>query len=212
MKAICRDRQHKTSKRTIYWLTGGDHSRGLPALADVAAQIRQRQVSAVELVTLTLQRIGILDTTLNAYITILADEAMNAAKRADQEIASGAYRGPLHGVPVSVKDLFWTAGVRTTAGSRVLANFVPTEDATLVRRVREAGAIIVGKTNMLEFAYASFHPDYGPTKNPWSLDRTALDQAEGRRQPSPPEWISARTGATPAARSACHPPSAALPG
>jgi aspartyl-tRNA(Asn)/glutamyl-tRNA(Gln) amidotransferase subunit A len=160
-------------------LTADDHSHGLPALVDVAAQIRQRQISAVELVTLTLQRIGLLDATLNAYITVLADEALSEAKRADKEIASGGYRGPLHGVPVSVKDLFWTAGVRTTAGSRVLANFVPAEDATLVRRVREAGAIIVGKTNMLEFAYASFHPDYGPTKNPWSLERTALGSSGG---------------------------------
>lgn len=151
----------------------------LPALAEVAARIAGRQISAVELTTEVLEGIESLNPVLNAYITVVADKALAAAAEADREIGSGTYRGPIHGVPVSVKDLFWTRGVRTTAGSRVLRDFVPTEDATVVGRVRGAGGVIVGKTNMLEFAYASPHPDYGATRNPWNLDRTALGSSGG---------------------------------
>jgi aspartyl-tRNA(Asn)/glutamyl-tRNA(Gln) amidotransferase subunit A len=151
----------------------------ISGLAEVSGRIRRREVSATQLAEQALARIRTLDPLLNAFITVMADQALAAAAQADREIADGAYRGPLHGVPLSVKDLFWTAGVRTTAGSRVLADFVPTEDATLVARVRQAGGVIVGKTNMLEFAYASFHPDYGPTRNPWNLERTALGSSGG---------------------------------
>src|SRR5579859_4671915 len=125
---------------------------GMPGLAEVAGRIARREVSSVELTRMTLERIGVLNPVLNAFITVLADEALASAAEADREIAGASYRGPLHGVPLSIKDLFWTAGIRTTAGSRVFASSVPTDDATLVRRVREAGGVIVGKTNMLEFA------------------------------------------------------------
>src|SRR5262249_59300562 len=84
-----------------------------------------------------------------------------------------------HGIPVSVKDLFWTKGVRTTGGSRLLADFVPEEDATIVARLRAAGAILIAKANLLELAYAVAHPDYGPTKNPWDLTRTASGSSGG---------------------------------
>ena len=92
---------------------------------------------------------------------------------------AGHYRGPLHGIPVSIKDLFATNGIRTTAGSRVLASHVPDYDATVVERLRAAGAIVVGKTNMLEFAYAAVHPDYGPTPNPWDLARSSSGSSSG---------------------------------
>jgi Asp-tRNA(Asn)/Glu-tRNA(Gln) amidotransferase A subunit family amidase len=151
----------------------------IPGLIEAADRLARRDISSVELTQSALEHIAKLNPLLNAYITVLADEALAAAAQADQEIESGAYRGALHGIPLSVKDLFWTAGTRTTAGSRVLSEFVPREDATLVQRVRQAGGVIIGKANMLEFAYASFHPDYGPTKNPWSLQRTAMGSSGG---------------------------------
>ena len=148
-------------------------------LYEVATLIRQRALSPVELTDAALRRIDELNPVLNAYITVLADDARAAAEVAEREMASGRYRGPLHGVPVSVKDIYWTRGIRTTAGSRILAEFVPADDATVVRRLREAGAILVAKANTLEFAYASVHPDYGPAKNPWNLSRTASGSSSG---------------------------------
>ena len=107
-------------------------------LYEVSTLIRQRALSPVELTDAALRRIDELNPVLNAYITVLADDARAAAEVAEREMASGRYRGPLHGVPVSVKDIYWTRGIRTTAGSRILAEFVPTDDATVVRRLREA--------------------------------------------------------------------------
>jgi len=159
---------------------GTAHASGsLPDLCEISARIRQRDVSPVELVESALGQIDRLNPVLNAYITVLADAARSAAEVAEREIASGAYRGPLHGVPVSVKDLYWTRGIRTTAGSRILREFVPAEDATVVRRLRDAGAILVAKANTLEFAYASVHPDYGPARNPWDLMRSASGSSSG---------------------------------
>ena len=157
----------------------GDQQRGIPGLSDVSSAIAERRLSPVEVVESTLRGIEALNPVLNAYITVLADQAMLDAEAAEREIAAGRHRGPLHGIPVSVKDLFATRGARTTAGSRVLADSVPTEDAGLVRRLREAGAVIVAKANMLEFAYAAVHPDYGPTKNPWDLTKTASGSSGG---------------------------------
>ncbi len=151
----------------------------LPDLFETSASIARRDLSPVQLVESALHRIEALNPILNAYITVLADQAMLDARRAEREIAAGRHLAPLHGIPVSVKDLFATCGVRTTAGSRVLADSVPTEDAGLVRRLREAGAVIVAKANMLEFAYAAVHPDYGPTKNPWDVTKTASGSSGG---------------------------------
>ena len=151
----------------------------LPDLVETAAAIARRDLSPVELVETTLRRIEVLNPILNAYITVLADQARAEALTAEREIAAGNYRGPLHGIPVSVKDLFWTKGIRTTGGSRLLANFVPEEDATIVARLRAAGAILIAKANLLELAYAVAHPDYGPTKNPWDLTKTASGSSGG---------------------------------
>jgi aspartyl-tRNA(Asn)/glutamyl-tRNA(Gln) amidotransferase subunit A len=153
--------------------------RFLPDLLETAGAVARRDRSPVELIESTLARIEALNPVLNAYIAVLADEARIEAQNAEREIAGGQYRGPLHGIPVSVKDFFWTTGVRTTGGSRLLADFVPDEDATVVARLRAAGAILVAKTNMLELAYAVAHPDYGPTKNPWDLTRTASGSSGG---------------------------------
>ncbi len=151
----------------------------LPHLADMARRIARREVSATELTRTALQNIVALDPQLNAFISVFPEQALASAAQMDLELARGVSRGPLHGVPLSVKDLFWIAGSRTTAGSRVLRDFVPTQDAAVVRRVRAAGGVILGKTNMLEFAYASPHPDYGPTANPWNTAKTAAGSSGG---------------------------------
>lgn len=148
-------------------------------LLEVAARIRQRELSPLEATEAALTRIAEWDGQLNAFVTILADEARQEAKQAEQEIAAGQYRGPLHGIPLSVKDLFATKGIRTTAASRVLAENIPDYDATVVQRLRAAGAVLIGKTNMLEFAYAAVHPDYGPSPNPWDMQRSASGSSSG---------------------------------
>lgn len=138
------------------------------SLSEVAERIAQRALSPVAATEATLERIARLDAHLNAYITVMGNEARHTAHEAEAEIARGQYRGPLHGVPISLKDLFATKGVRLTAGSRILANYVADKDATVVRRLQEAGAIVIGKTNMLEFAYGEVCDAYGPSRNPWN--------------------------------------------
>jgi aspartyl-tRNA(Asn)/glutamyl-tRNA(Gln) amidotransferase subunit A len=135
-------------------------------------------VSSVELTTAQLERIAALDERLNAYITVLRDAALAQAAVADKRRRAGE-RGTLLGLPLAVKDLYETAGVRTTAGSRALADTVPTRDATVVRRLQAAGAVQLGKTNMMEFAYGYPHPDFGETRNPWDLSRTAGGSSGG---------------------------------
>jgi aspartyl-tRNA(Asn)/glutamyl-tRNA(Gln) amidotransferase subunit A len=142
-------------------------------LAELAALVRKREISPVEVVRETLARIERLDPQLNSFITVLADAALEEAKQAEKEIVVGRYRGPLHGLPVSIKDMFATRGVRTTCGSKVLGEWVPDYDATAVTRLRKAGAIVIGKTNMHEFAYGvtNDNPHYGPVHNPWDTTR-----------------------------------------
>jgi len=147
----------------------------------VAAAIAAGAVSPVALTEVMLERIAQYDPALNAYQMVLADGARVAAREAEREIAAGHYRGPLHGVPVAVKDLLAMAGLPTTAGSKVLADWEPAEDAEAVRRFKEGGAVIVGKTRMSEFAYspASNNAHYGPTHNPWHLDRDTGGSSSG---------------------------------
>src|SRR5919205_1259669 len=110
-------------------------------LAALADHLRQRDLSPVEATRVYLDRIAAYDLQLASYITVTGEAALAEAAAAEREIAAGEYRGPLHGVPLALKDLFYTAGVRTTAGSKILADFVPTEDATVVARLRVAGAV-----------------------------------------------------------------------
>ena len=142
---------------------------GLPyaSLLDVAALLQAREISAVELTQLMLARIERIDPQLRSYATVLAEQALADARRADEEIGAGAYRGPLHGVPVAVKDLCYTSGVRTMGGSAVLADFVPSYDATTVRRLREAGAVLLGKLSMTEGAGLGYPPGFQVPVNPW---------------------------------------------
>ena len=142
------------------------------SLEDVAHQIAFKEVSPVEVTQAVLDRIERLNPSLNAYVTVTGDGAMAAAHAAEREIAGGEYRGLLHGVPVGIKDLFQTKGVRTTAGSKILANWIPDEDATVVRKLAEAGAISVGKLGMHEWAFGttSDNVHFGSIRNPWNTE------------------------------------------
>lgn len=142
-------------------------------IASLAPRIAGREVSPVELTACYLERIKRLNPVLNAYSTVMEEDAMAAARRADEEIAGGNYRGPLHGMPVSIKDNLAVQGYPTTAGSRILADWKPDFDATVVTRLREAGAIVLGKNNMHEWAGGgtTMNPYFGTTHNPWDTTR-----------------------------------------
>ena len=142
--------------------------------AELGRRIARRELSPVEVTRTHLERIARLDAKLNAFVLVTADRALAEAAAAEREIAAGRSRGPLHGVPMALKDLFDTAGVRTTAGSRILAHNVPVRDAAVVERLRAAGLVLLGKTNLHEFAFGttSDNPHYGPCRNPWDLERS----------------------------------------
>ena len=150
-------------------------------LVDAAEQIRTRRLSSVELTHECLDRIERFNPTLNAFITVTADLALDAARHAEAEIIAGNYRGPLHGIPIGLKDLFDTAGVLTTAASNQYRHRVPTEDAEVVRRLKQAGAVILGKLNMHEFAFgmSGVVSAFGPAKNPWNQERITGGSSSG---------------------------------
>jgi aspartyl-tRNA(Asn)/glutamyl-tRNA(Gln) amidotransferase subunit A len=150
-------------------------------LTEAAKQIRTRQLSPVELTRDCLARIELLNPRLNAFITVTADLALEQARQAESEISAGKYRGPLHGIPIGLKDLFDTAGVRTTAASDQYGDRVPTEDAEVVRQLKQAGTVIVGKLNLHEFAFgiSGVVSAFGPTKNPWNLERITGGSSSG---------------------------------
>jgi len=143
------------------------------SLEAAAEAIRTRRTSPVLLVESCLARIEAVEPRLNAFITLTAELAREQARQAEREIEAGRYKGPLHGMPVAVKDLFATKGIRTTAGSRILADWVPDEDATVVRKLRQAGAVLLGKLGMHEFAYgiSSVNPHFGDVRNPWDTTK-----------------------------------------
>src|SRR5215831_3053429 len=147
----------------------------------LARQIRTKAISPVAVVDAVLRRIEALQPTVNAFITVTADEARDAARKAETALATGERLGPLHGVPFSVKDLLFTKSVRTTMGSFIFADQVPAEDAVPVRRLREAGAILIGKTTTPEFGHKPLtdSPLFGATRNPWNLSRTAGGSSGG---------------------------------
>jgi aspartyl-tRNA(Asn)/glutamyl-tRNA(Gln) amidotransferase subunit A len=149
----------------------------LPATV-VSRLIDEREVSPVEVVTAHLQRIDRYNTRLNSYITVCHDDALNAAGRAEREISAGRRRGPLHGIPIAHKDISWTRGVRTTAHSRTLLDFVPDDDATHVGRLAAAGMILLGKTNTTEFACGTMDI-FGIARNPWDTSRYAGGSSGG---------------------------------
>ena len=142
--------------------------------------IGRKEISPVEATEAYLRRIERIEPRLKAFITVTADHAMQSARQAEAEIASGTHRGPLHGVPVAVKDQIHTAGILTTSGSRFGADFVPPEDATAVHRLKRAGAVMVGKTNMAELAFGGPESSaFGATRNPWDMTRDAGSSSNG---------------------------------
>ena len=143
------------------------------SISEAAGLIESRQLSPVELTRAHLDRIERTDAALNAFITLLAEEAAHSSETAEREIAGGEYRGPLHGIPIGLKDLYYTKGVRTTVGTKILRDFVPDYDAAVTEKFADAGAILMGKLQMHEFALGatSVNPHDGPARNPWNTDR-----------------------------------------
>jgi aspartyl-tRNA(Asn)/glutamyl-tRNA(Gln) amidotransferase subunit A len=140
----------------------------LRSIAETAERVRRREISPVELARDCLERIDRLNPTLNAFITVTAESALAEAQKAEREIESGNWRGPLHGIPIGLKDLIDTAGVKTTAASAVFRDRVPTENADVVKNLKAAGAVLIGKQNLHEFAYggSSLISHFGPVRNP----------------------------------------------
>ena len=151
------------------------------SIAEASDLLRRKKISPVELTTSCLARIEQFNPTINAFITVMHESALAQAREAEDEIAAGNWRGPLHGIPIGLKDLIDTAGVKTTCASALFADRVPTEDAEIVRRLRDAGAVLIGKQNMQEFAWGgtSTSSYFGPVHNPWDVDRIAGGSSGG---------------------------------
>lgn len=141
-------------------------------IAEAGTLLRKRKVSPVELAHAALERIDALNPQLNAFITVTGERALREARAAEREISRGKYRGALHGIPITLKDNICTEGVRTTAGSKILEKFIPLADAEVAQKLTRAGAVLLGKTNLHEFAYGitTENPHYGPARNPWNLE------------------------------------------
>jgi amidase len=140
------------------------------SLVDLSSALRRRKLSSAEVTSALLDRISALDSQTRSYVTVMAEPAMAQARAADEEIARGEWRGPLHGVPIALKDLCFTKNAPTTAGMTILRDWVPDYDATVVERLNAAGAITLGKLKMTEGAVGSHHPDIAPPRNPWNHD------------------------------------------
>jgi aspartyl-tRNA(Asn)/glutamyl-tRNA(Gln) amidotransferase subunit A len=150
-------------------------------LHSLSKAMRRKEVSPVEITLAYLQRIETFDRKINSFITVLPEQALKAARSAEKELMKGRYSGPLHGIPFAAKDLFFTRGIRTTCGSKILKNFVPVYNATVIDRLQAAGAILLGKLNMHEFAYGttSINPHSGSVRNPWDRDRVSGGSSGG---------------------------------
>ena len=148
---------------------------------DLSRLVSKKEISPVEIIDAHLSRIQATEPILNSFITLLADEARSSARQAEREIQGGRYRGPLHGIPVGLKDLYNTRGVKTTSGSKIFDNFIPDEDCTVAARFREAGAILLGKLNMHQFALGPTgeNPDYGHMHNPWDPEMVSGGSSGG---------------------------------
>ena len=165
------------------------------ALVDAMAMLRRKAVSPVELARAFLARIERWNPALNAFITVTAEQALQQARQAETEISRGHWRGPLHGIPLALKDLIDTAGIRTTAGSAVFKDRIPSEDAEVVRRLKAAGAVLLGKLNMHEFAYGGTSvPSRANTALAVASRASRLRCASARRR----FGVEARTGTGPA--------------
>lgn len=150
-------------------------------LSEAARLIRNRELSPSDLLLSLLQRIDKLEPKLEAWVTVDRERAMKIAAQYSEESEKRCLRGPLHGIPIGIKDIYFTEGMLTTAGSKVLADFIPTYDATTIAKLKNAGAIILGKTETTEFAAH----DPTPTRNPWNTEYTPEDQAADLQQQFP---------------------------
>ncbi|PYU24207.1 MAG: Asp-tRNA(Asn)/Glu-tRNA(Gln) amidotransferase subunit GatA [Acidobacteria bacterium] len=157
------------------------HELEFATIEALSALLAKKKLSPVELTELYLSRIARINPKLNAFLTVASESALAEARAAERELLRGQHRGALHGIPVALKDNIWTRNLRTTVGSFILRDFLPSEDATVVRKLRRAGAIVLGKTNLHEFAYGvtSENPHYGPVRNPWKTDRIAGGSSGG---------------------------------
>ena len=156
-----------------------DSSLHFKTITEVAKLIESKQISPVELTSHMLSRIESLDARFKSYATVMADHALTAARLAEQEIQRGAYRGALHGVPIAVKDLCFTKGVRTMGGTKSLASNIPDFDATVVAKFDVAGAVLLGKLNLTEGAMGGYNPEFDIPVNPWGADRWSGASSSG---------------------------------
>ncbi len=151
-----------------------EESLAFATIEELAALLAKRKISPVELTELFLRRIDRQNSALNAFLTVTAETALAAASRAEKQLLRGRGSRPEHspllGIPITLKDNIWTRGIRSTAGSKILRDFIPTEDSTVARKLARAGAVLIGKTNLNEFAYGitGGNEHYGPTHNPWA--------------------------------------------
>ncbi|RKU38468.1 Asp-tRNA(Asn)/Glu-tRNA(Gln) amidotransferase GatCAB subunit A [Candidatus Poribacteria bacterium] len=148
-------------------------------ITEIAEAIAAKQLSPVDVTTAMLERIAQLDGQLMSYATVMAEHAMAAAQKAERELNTGTYRGPLHGVPIAVKDLCFTKGVRTMGAAKVLADHVPTFDATVIAKLEAAGAVLLGKLNLTEGAMGGYNPEFDIPKNPWNPERWTGSSSSG---------------------------------
>ncbi len=148
-------------------------------ITEISEAIASKQLSPVEIITTMLARIAQLDGQLMSYATVMAEHAMAAAQKTEQEIELGMYRGPLHGIPIAVKDLCFTKGVRTMGAAKVLADHVPTFDATVIAKLEAAGAVLLGKLNLTEGAMGGYNPEFDIPKNPWNPERWTGSSSSG---------------------------------
>ena len=178
------------------------------ALSIIAAaeQMRTGRLSPVELVRSCLERIERLEPQLQAWVTLDAEAALAAAEACHTAIRQGHYRGPLHGIPIGLKDIFFTAGVKTTMGSPIYADFVPDYDATSVRRLKEAGAIMLGKAHTTEFAVLT----PAPTRNPWNPEHTPGGSSSGSAAAVVAGMCPERSARRPMVRRSGRPPTVAV--
>ena len=148
-------------------------------VAQLAQRIERKEVYPLEATEAYLDRIDNLDFKFNSYLTVARSRAMEAAQEAEAAIAKGNYLGPLHGVSVAVKDQFLSKGIRSTGGSKFLVDYVPDEDATVIANLKKAGAIVLGKTNLTEFAIGGGFQRYSTPSNPWNLDKYTGSSSSG---------------------------------
>jgi amidase len=174
------------------------------SIAELSDNLRSRKVSSREATQNQLERIARLDGALHSYAWVAAEEALSAADAADSEIGCGQYRGPLHGVPIGIKDVFHTRGIPTAAGMAIHKNFRPVEDATAVARLKRAGAVVLGKLQMTEGAYSDYHPSTTPVRNAWNAGTGRAFPQAARPWLPPPAFAMAQWLPTRAARSDGH--------